>query len=190
MKEPFLEGFVSGSIVVIVLLAVILLYLALKKGRKGRSQESIEGEAETVQSGTSKRRVKALKSCCVLVGGAVFVLAIFHVYLTGVRHYEGVVRDKVMEEVEGQEKRSRYFVTIDTVNYQVEQSLYDAVNVGDTLRKPVLRPWMYVNDRKVFPQETIRDSGFWTGFVGSACAVMCLWSLVGAFRPPRRSTTP
>ncbi len=180
MTEPFLEGLMRGSGVVLVLLAAILLYFALKGTIKGRSRSSVVREIETTQNNRSERFARSVRSCCTLVLGAVFVLAIFYLYLMGTAHYEGVVREKVVEKVSGKGEHGRYFVIIDTIKYQVEQSLYAETNVGDTLRKPVLLPWMYVNDRKVFLEETIRDSGFWLGFVGSACAVMCLWSVAAA----------
>ena len=186
MKEAFLEGFISGSSVVLFLLLAILLYFVPARWIRGRSQSSVSGPVENPLPDRSGGLVKSAKSCCILVSGAVFVLAIFYLYVTGLHQYDGIVRDKVTDTLGSEQTRALYFVMIMDTKYQIDESLYVVVNEGDRLRKPLLRPWVYVNERRVFLEDVFRNSGFWLGVIGSACALICLWSLASAVIAPQR----
>jgi len=186
MKEPLLEGFLRGAGVVVFLLIVIGAYMAIRR-LMHRVEPPHEELSEPARLSGSDRFIKAVTSCGMVAAGGFFVLSLLYLYVIGFHQYDGTVQQKPTDQIGGKQPRMLYFVAIQGINYQIDQSFYEVVNIGDHLQKPLLRPWVSVNGRKVWLEDTIRNGGFWLGFIGTACVVMCCWVLASAFRPPSQA---
>ena len=101
------------------------------------------------------------------VGAALVGLTFMYLWMTGFQHYDGIVS----KQAETKSRRLRsypvHILYVDDKEYEVDTSLYSAVQEGDHVRQPLLMPWAFVNKKRVWFKENL-----WC---------MAAWILLGVF---------
>ncbi|MCK4303644.1 MAG: hypothetical protein KAY24_05340 [Candidatus Eisenbacteria sp.] len=101
------------------------------------------------------------------VGAALVGLTLMYLWMTGFQHYDGIVSKKAEIKSRGQRSYPAHILYVDDEEYEVDPSLYGAVQEGDHVRQSLLMPWAFVNNKRVWFKEHL-----WC---------MVAWILLGVF---------
>ncbi len=123
----------------------------------------------------------------IYVGAGLVLILVLYVWITPVLPYAGIVEDKYTRSSCRKWNRTSCYIVVDGKKRPVSGDIYKRITTGDTVAHPLVQQRYDINGTAYVARDYAWNTGFWTGVIVSACAVLCMGALRRANRrqPPK-----